>query len=100
MRRAADCVFNALEGDSIHRAITVINSNTFFRSCIFQGLSVEQLPENPLEWDARVGALHVVGINATLALDNCTITNIFNPVPLVVSDGGRVYSDNPAHVVR
>ena len=76
------------------------NSNAFFRSCIFRGLSEQRLPENPLEWDARVGALHVVGLNATLALDNCTITNIVNPVPLVVSLGGLVYSDNPDHVVR
>ena len=93
-------MFNALEGDSFNRAITVIKSNTFFRSCIFRDLSVEHVPENPGEWEARVGALHVAGLNATLALENCTLSNIVNPLPLVIGRGGLVYSDNPDHVVR
>ena len=93
-------MFNALEGDSFTRAITVIHSNTFFRSCIFRGLSVDLVPENPGEWEPRIGALHVFGLNATLALENCTLSNIVNPLPLVVSRGGLVYSDNPGHVVR
>ena len=99
--RAADCVFNALEGDSrYHRSISVLNSNTYFRSCIFRGLSEERVPETPGELDAQFGALHIDGLNATLALENCTLTDIVNPLPLVVSRGGRVYSDNPDHVVR
>ena len=99
--RAAECVFNALEGDSpYHRAVVVVNGNAYFKSCTFRGLSEVQVPETPGVWEPHIGALHVVGLNATMALENCTLTDIVNALPLVVSRGGRVYSDNPDHVVR
>lgn len=101
-QRAADCVFNALEGSTTrHWAIAVINSNAYFRSCIFRSLSENQQPELPhIEWERLHGALDVGGLNATLALENCTLTDIVNPLPLVASLGSLVYSDNPTHVVR
>ena len=93
-------MFNALEGDSFRPSIAVLNSNTFFRSCVFRGLSLERVPVNPGQREPRVGALQVHGLNATLALENCTLTDVINPLPLVINYGGRVYSDNPDHVVR
>ena len=61
---------------------------------------MNQVREAAGVWESSFGALHVNGLNATLALENCTLTDIVNPLPLVSSAGGRVYSDNPDHVVR
>ena len=47
-----------------------------------------------------MGALYVHGLNSTLALENCTLTNLINPLPLAIDHGGLVYSDNPDHLVR
>lgn len=99
-RCSADCMFSALRGDSIHRVITIINSNTFFKSCIFRDLSEERQPENSEQGTNTAGAFTVFGLNATLVLENCTLTDIVTPLPLVVSHGGLVYSDNPEDVVR
>lgn len=87
-------------GESTHWAIDVSYSNAYFNSCTFRGLSREQEPENPEEWEPLYGALHVSGLNATLAFENCTLTAIANPLPLDVGFGGLVYSDDPAYVVR
>eukprot|EP00892_Ulva_mutabilis_P005912 jgi/Ulvmu1/3693/UM017_0110.1 len=95
---AQGCVFNALEGDEdYHRAIIIINSNAFFKTCVFRGLSQIQVPDVPGQNEEAVGALHTVGLNATLALENCTIANSYNERPIVVGRGGRVYSDNAMH---
>eukprot|EP00892_Ulva_mutabilis_P005772 jgi/Ulvmu1/3567/UM167_0001.1 len=96
---AEGCVFNALQGDDPYeRAILVLNSNAYFNSCTFRGLSNERLPETAGQWSNVTGALQVVGVNATLALENCTLANIYNSVPIVISRGGLLYSDNAQHV--
>eukprot|EP00892_Ulva_mutabilis_P007594 jgi/Ulvmu1/5206/UM216_0001.1 len=95
---AEGCVFNWLAGDSpLHRVVSLVNGNAYFKSCDFRGLSKVQEPTFPGEWYSLVGALNVLGLNATLGLENCTIGNIYNEQPIVTSNGGRLFSDNPLH---
>lgn len=97
---AADCVFNALEGGPEYiPAISIVYGNAYFKSCTFRGLSSVQLPGTPGQWNLALGAFQVDGLNATLVLEDCTLTNIYNERQLVVNAGGTVYSNNPQHTV-
>lgn len=100
---AADCacVFNAFEGGLRHNsAISILHSSAYYRSCTFRGLSILQVLAIPRQWNLALGALYVQGFNASLVLDNCTLTNIYNKRPIVAAVGGLVCSDNPQHTVR
>lgn len=78
----------------------MINSNVHFKSCVFRDLSEDLPPENSGGWNLEIGALNVFGVNATLALDNCTLSNIKNPVAIAAVRGASVFSSNPPQAVR
>eukprot|EP00892_Ulva_mutabilis_P005913 jgi/Ulvmu1/3694/UM017_0111.1 len=93
---AEGCVFNALEGDSkLERAMIIVNSNAWFKSCVFRGLSQAQELDVPGQWNPAYGALTANGLNTTVVLENCTIGRNYNEWLFVVSQGATLYSDNP-----
>lgn len=77
-----------------------VYGTAYFKSCAFRDLSGDLPPIEIGAWEALVVALHVLGLNASLAFENCTISGIRNPDPLVVAAGAMMYSDNPQQLVR
>lgn len=97
----ADSVFNACIGEAqAGVTVGVWDSNAYFKSCTFRGLSDDIPPESPGTWEPEYGAIHVSGLNASLVLDNCTISDIVNPEPIVFARGAYVFSDSAQHTVR
>lgn len=96
----ADSEFSECQGRSNADAIRISTSNSYFQSCVFKGISRPNEAREPRDWPLLYGAVNVYGANATLVLENCTLSAIKNPDPIVLVNGGWVYSDDPEHVVR
>lgn len=83
-------------------AICIIHSSINFESCVFRKLSAPTLNSAAAvgEWQRLYGAINVDGANSSLVLENCTFTDIRNPVPIALIKGAATYSDNSSQVVR
>lgn len=87
-------MFNSLKGERSNlAAVNVWHSPASFANCTFRALS-EPTPPGPLEYGELVyGAINVAGLNATLALQNCTLESIRSSFAVSVQSTD-VFTDN------
>lgn len=97
--RCADSVFSACDGYA-RVSVEIKNSNANFKSCVFRSISGAQPPDparDPVS--PASGALRVSGLNASLVLENCTMSDV-RIEPIVSGAGAYVFSDNAQNTVR
>ena len=80
-------------------ALLAFYSPLAFESCTFRALSVAPEPGPIVAFGRVYGALQANGLNATLALKNCTFADIPAAYPIGITDA-ELYSDNPAQQVH
>lgn len=92
-------VFNSLRGSRLTKtAIHTELSPFFFDNCTFRGLSSTK-PGLPKVGERVWGAIHAGGLNATLALRNCTLQDIRSEFAIGL-EHTEVDSDEPGVTVR
>ena len=94
-------MFHSLQGSDSNAAVIVEASRAFFQSCVFRDLmeAYRDRDITPTRWEHITGTFDAADANSTLALSNCTLTELYGAAAIVVDDDAQVYSDNALHEV-